>query len=174
MLRFNNEMSSGRRFSCIASLCLVIGIGVSGCGSGSGTTVQSIPLASVATLSPAGASAGTGAVTLNVKGADFVQGSTVNWNGNSRTTTFVSSTQLQAHIMAADLANVGKVPVTVVNSVGGASNAITFTISAATITFQSTRALDGTDAANTNNTTNIWSMNPDGSAQKPLTRLTAN
>jgi Tol biopolymer transport system component len=41
------------------------------------------------------------------------------------------------------------------------------------IAFLSTRALDGTDTANTNNTTNIWVMNADGSSPTHLTSLTA-
>lgn len=41
------------------------------------------------------------------------------------------------------------------------------------IAFASTRALDGTDNANTNNTTNIWVMNADGSSPTHLTTLAA-
>jgi Tol biopolymer transport system component len=41
------------------------------------------------------------------------------------------------------------------------------------IAFVSTRALDGTDTGNTNNTTNIWVMNADGSSPTHLTSLTA-
>lgn len=41
------------------------------------------------------------------------------------------------------------------------------------IAFQSARALDGSDAANVNQTLNVWLMNADGSGQTPLTKLTA-
>ncbi len=41
------------------------------------------------------------------------------------------------------------------------------------IVFDSARALDGTDAANSNGTRNIWIMNADGSSAAPLTKLTA-
>jgi Tol biopolymer transport system component len=41
------------------------------------------------------------------------------------------------------------------------------------IAFDSERALDGSDAANTNFTHNIWVMNADGSGATPLTKLTA-
>jgi Tol biopolymer transport system component len=77
--------------------------------------------------------------------------------------------------MAADLAAAGKVPVTVLNPApgGGSSNAVNFTVSAATIAFQSVRALDGSDALDTNGIQNIWMMNPDGSGAVPLTKLTA-
>jgi Tol biopolymer transport system component len=39
--------------------------------------------------------------------------------------------------------------------------------------YESGQALDGSDAANTNGTFNIWIMNSDGSNPKPLTNLTA-
>lgn len=41
------------------------------------------------------------------------------------------------------------------------------------IIFDSARALDGSDAANTNSTSNIWIMSADGSNATPLTSLTA-
>jgi Tol biopolymer transport system component len=41
------------------------------------------------------------------------------------------------------------------------------------IAFISTRALDGSDNANTNNTTNVWVMNANGSSPAHLTSLTA-
>jgi Tol biopolymer transport system component len=41
------------------------------------------------------------------------------------------------------------------------------------VAFSSSRALDGSDAANPNGTINIWVMNADGTAVRPLTKLTA-
>jgi len=41
------------------------------------------------------------------------------------------------------------------------------------IVFASARALDGSDALNTNSTQNIWVVNADGSSPTPLTKLTA-
>ena len=41
------------------------------------------------------------------------------------------------------------------------------------IAFTSSRALDGSDTLNTNFMVNIWVMNADGSAQKPVTKVTA-
>src|SRR5215467_16383271 len=41
------------------------------------------------------------------------------------------------------------------------------------IAFASRRALDGSDAANTNSAQNIWTVNADGTVAIPLTRLTA-
>jgi Tol biopolymer transport system component len=129
----------------------------------------------VTTISPNSAPAGALAFTLTVNGSNFLSGSQVNWNGNVRTATFISSSQLQAHILAADLASPGKVNVTVVNPApgGGSSGAATFTIAAETVVFQSSRALNGSDAAGTNFTANIWVMNPDGTGATALTKLTA-
>ncbi len=41
------------------------------------------------------------------------------------------------------------------------------------IAFDSSRALDGSDAANLNDVQNIWAVNVDGSGATPLTQLTA-
>ena len=85
------------------------------------------------TLSPSSATAGGSAFTLTVTGTNFINGSTVRWNGANRTTTFVSSTSLTAAITAADIATAGTAPVTVFNPTpgGGTSGALTFTINAA-------------------------------------------
>jgi Tol biopolymer transport system component len=173
---------NGDMTSTIAAALLVLmtSLGVAGCGSGTEATgPTTIPAPSITTLSPAGTSAGAVAFILNVKGSNFVQGSTVKWNGVSRATTFVSGGRLQAQIPAADLTAPGQVAVMVANPAPGPgnSNAAPFAIAAPRIAFQSPRALDGTDSANTNangfETSNIWVMNPDGSGQTPLTNLTA-
>ena len=79
-------------------------------------------------LSPSYATAGAAAFTLTVSGTNFVSGAKVRWNGTDRTTTFVSATQLQANILAADIAAAGTIPVTVLNPDGGLSNAVTFEV----------------------------------------------
>jgi Tol biopolymer transport system component len=163
----------------VAALVFLVCAGVSGCGSGSGPTPTptptSNPAPSVITISPTSAAAGAPAFTLTVNGSNFVPGSQVEWNGAGRTTTFVSSTQLQAHIMAADLATPGKASVTVVNAApgGGSSSAASFTVAVDTVAFASSRVLAGSNASGPNNTLNIWVMNTDGSGDRPLTFLTA-
>ena len=85
---------------------------VAGCGGGSGTTPPPTPTPTptpnpspaITTLSPASAAAGGAAFTLTVDGSNFVPASVVQWNGNSRTTTFVSASQLTAQILAGDIA----------------------------------------------------------------------
>jgi Tol biopolymer transport system component len=115
------------------------------------------------------------AFTLIVNGSNFLPASIVEWGGSSRTTTFVSSSQLKANIGAADVASAGKVAVTVVNPApgGGNSSAATFTIAPDTITFYSNRAFDGSNATNANAIFNVWVMNPDGSAATALDGLIA-
>src|SRR6266700_4070512 len=90
------------------------------------------PMPSITSLSPVSATAGTAAFTLTVNGSGFINGSVVNWNGSSRTTTYVSGTQLQAGIAAGDIASAGTAQVTVFNPApgGGTSGNAGFTINA--------------------------------------------
>ena len=94
---------------------------LSGCGSSSSAPPPppSNPVPSSYSLSPANAIAGGPAFTLTVSGNGFVQGSTVQWNGSSRTTTYSSVTQLTAAISAADIATTGTANVSVVNPAPG-------------------------------------------------------
>jgi IPT/TIG domain len=96
----------------------------------------------LASFAPSSKVAGEPTFTLTVNGSNFVSGATVRWNGQNRTTTFVSETQLTASIPAADIAAAGTASVTVQNPpkpgdewqnrVGGpVSNALTFTITGA-------------------------------------------
>jgi len=171
-----------------ALLAVSIVAGLAGCSSGSATpgptptptptpapTPTPNPTPTVGSISPSNAPAGALAFTLTVNGSNFLASSTVQWGGSSRATTFVSSSQLKANIGAADLASAAKVAVTVVNPApgGGASSPATFTVAPATVTFQSSRALDGSDAANTNSVANVWVVNPDGTGAAALTKLTS-
>ncbi|HKE05655.1 MAG TPA: IPT/TIG domain-containing protein, partial [Blastocatellia bacterium] len=95
-------------------------------------TISSQPNAvpTLTSLSPNSIPAGSAAFILAVNGTGFVPGAVVNWNGSPRATTFVSEKQVTAQIPAADVATQGAANVTVVNPApgGGASNALTFTI----------------------------------------------
>ena len=83
----------------------------------------------ISSISPTSATAGGGAFTLTVNGGGFVSGATVSFNGNARTTTFLSATQLTAAILAADIATAGTFNVVVANpAAGGTSNAVSFTV----------------------------------------------
>lgn len=126
-------MSIKRYVFCLVAI-IVTTVFIAGCsgvksaGSIGGTSNNPAP--AVASLSPSFTSEGGTAFTLTVGGTNFTSLSTVQWNGNARSTTFVSSTQLQAQIATADIATSGTVPVTVSTPApgGGTSSALTFTI----------------------------------------------
>jgi hypothetical protein len=93
-------------------------------------TILSSPSPTIASINPTAATAGAAGLTLTINGANFINGSNVRWNGNARTTTFVSGAQLTVAIPATDLATPGVASVTVFNPApgGGVSNALSFTI----------------------------------------------
>ncbi len=88
------------------------------------------PVPGITSLSPSSAVAAGPGFSLTVNGSNFVSGSVVNWNGSPRTTSFVSSTQLTATILASDIATVGNRTVTVFNPTpgGGTTSGLTFTV----------------------------------------------
>ena len=89
------------------------------------------PVPTISSLSPSSAVAGSAAFTLTVNGVGFVSGATVNLNGATKATTFVSNTQITAAILASDIASPGTANVTVANPAPtpGPSGAQVFTIS---------------------------------------------
>jgi len=91
-------------------------------------SLNPVPVAT--SLSPSSVMAGASALTLTVTGSRFLATSVVRWNGVNRPTTFVSATQLQASIGAADVAAAGTANVTVFTPApgGGTSNSLSFTI----------------------------------------------
>jgi hypothetical protein len=117
----------------ISTLCILAGCDGSGNRSGDGGNPSSHPAPTLTSLSPTSATAGGATFTLTANGSGFISASAVYWNGESRSTTFVSSTQLTAAISATDVANAGTAQVTVVNPApgGGTSAAVAFTISSA-------------------------------------------
>src|SRR5207247_3396076 len=112
-----------RRLSVLAGVLL--GILVTSFGS---ATAQNNPVPTLSSILPTTAAAGSGAFTLTATGTNFVAASVVRWNGSNRTTTFVSSTKLQAQILASDIAATGSASVTVFTPTpgGGTSAAKTF------------------------------------------------
>jgi hypothetical protein len=88
------------------------------------------PLPTITNINPTSATAGGVGFTLTVNGTNFVSTSKVRWNGTDRTTNYVSATQLQVSITAADIASAGTATVTVFNPTpgGGTSNGVTFTV----------------------------------------------
>jgi len=78
-------------------------------------------------LAPTSVTPGAGGFTLTVHGTGFIATSVVKWNGSARTTTFVSSSKLQAAISSLDVASAGSASITV-NSGGADSNTALFWI----------------------------------------------
>ncbi len=60
--------------------------------------------------------------TLHVYGANFVAGAVVNWNNRPRATTFVSAHELQAQILATDIASNAAGYISVTNPAPGGGN----------------------------------------------------
>lgn len=100
------------------------------------------PLPSLTSISPTHVTGGGAAFTLTVQGSNFVPNSVVRWNGSARTTTYVSSTELQAAILSSDLATGGEVDVTVLNPApsGGVTSAIAIQVSSFTLNATPTSA----------------------------------
>jgi serine protease len=94
------------------------------------TTMVNNPVPAITSLNPASRAPGSGAFSLIVNGSNFVAGSVVRWNGTDRMTTFGSSTQLSAGILAADVMTAGTANVTVFipGPGGGLSGVLVFTI----------------------------------------------
>jgi hypothetical protein len=109
-----------------------------GSGATSAAVVYTItnPAPTITSLSPTSATAGGPAFTLTVNGTGFVSDSIVNWKGSNRTTAYMSSTQLTAAILAADILSSGTATVTVSNPThgGGTSSTKNFTINKASQT----------------------------------------
>jgi hypothetical protein len=74
-----------------------------------------LPAPVVSSLTPVSAVEGTAGLTLTVNGSNFAQNAVVQANGSGLSTTFVSSTQLQASLPASALAEEGSFAVDVVN-----------------------------------------------------------
>lgn len=107
------------------------------------------PRPTIASIDPSTTPAEGDAFTLAVTGTGFVTGkSVVRWKGSDRVTTFVSSTEVTASILATDIEDEGGAAVTVFNPepIGGASNAVKFTITEAENPVPTLSALDPEEA----------------------------
>ncbi|MBZ5554703.1 MAG: putative Ig domain-containing protein [Acidobacteriia bacterium] len=88
------------------------------------------PVPSISSISPPSVSAGSATFTLTVNGSNFIGASMVQVNGNTRTTTFASSSQISAQIPSSDVTITGSLIITVFNPApgGGTSNSATLTV----------------------------------------------
>ena len=103
-----------------------------GGGSGSASFAVDYPVPVLDSISPNSAQGGSGGVTINATGGNFVPASTLQWNGRALATTYASASSLSASVPASDLANGGSATVSVVNPApgGGTSGTVTFAVSA--------------------------------------------
>ncbi len=94
------------------------------------------PVPALASLETDSAVEGSPDFTLTLHGSNFIHSSVVDWNGAPLATAYVSATELQALVPAADLADEGRANVTVFNPApgGGTSNVLTFTVLDAPLT----------------------------------------
>jgi outer membrane protein assembly factor BamB len=79
-------------------------------------TVTPIPTLALGKISPSQVSAGGSSFVLTAIGTGFKSTSSITWNGAALSTTYVSSTILQAQVTAAQIANTANVPITVSDS----------------------------------------------------------
>lgn len=90
------------------------------------------PDPAITSVAPSSIPAGSPATELTVLGSGFVPASSARWNGDPRTTVYVSATELRATLSAPDLAAMGSGTLKVRNPApgGGNSNTVTVTITA--------------------------------------------
>lgn len=93
-------------------------------------TYNATPAPALALISPSATAPGSAAFSMIVQGNNFQPNSVVRWNNSDRQTTYISGTQLQAQITAADVANAGTANVRVFTSGSAESAAASFKIEA--------------------------------------------
>ena len=95
----------------------------------SSTGTYATPPPQLTGLSPESVVAGSPNTTITLTGHNLTQATTVTWNNNSLTTTFVSDTEVQATIPAAALSSPTAAPLYVENSPGeGIANVLAFSV----------------------------------------------
>jgi hypothetical protein len=128
--------------SCSLSVLIITGCGGSGSSSGGtdkGGTPKNVP--AVNGIAPLSAGAGAPATTITAYGTNFVDGSSIVWNGTALASSCVDKDEravatcatagaLTATIPVADLAAPGTATVTVSNPGGGTSQSFQFKIAA--------------------------------------------
>jgi IPT/TIG domain len=98
-----------------------------GCGYGSHNYMNGNGMPQIMQLSPSNTPAGGPPFTLTIAGTGFGTDSIIYWGTTTRTTTYVSASQVTTDIMAGDIMNAGTEQV-YVHSGGANSNTMTFTI----------------------------------------------
>jgi hypothetical protein len=89
---------------CAAFVVSACGGGGGSSGAASNPTPANNPAPTISSVSPSSVQAGGASATVAVTGTNFLESSQVAWNGNARTTTYVSSTELQVSLTSTDIA----------------------------------------------------------------------
>lgn len=143
----SNATSTKQNLNATTGLWAVASTG----GASSQLYVNSVPLSQstgnplpiLNSTVPASIGSGGGALVIAINGSNFINGAVAYFNGMDRATTFISSTQLTARLLASDIAGVGTFPVTVMNPRGGSSTAAMFTVNPSIANFVPANALRG-------------------------------
>ncbi len=86
----------------------------------------------ISTTTPSSVTSGTPGFFLTVNGSNFQPGAVVYFNGNAVPTTYVNSSQVNAQVPASpSLSVLNPIPVYVLNSDGGTSNAVSIAVTSA-------------------------------------------
>jgi hypothetical protein len=104
------------------------------------------PVPTTTSISPASKTVGDPGFHLTVMGGNFTASSVVRFNGAPRATTYVSSSNLTAAILAGDLLSIGADNITVFNPApgGGTSNIQSFTVNPTTNPVPTTTSISPT------------------------------
>lgn len=88
------------------------------------------PVPAVLSMNPSILNAGSAGFLLTVNGNNFIPGSVIEWNGSALPTSYLSDTQLEAQVPAANVSASGFVGVSVMNPLpgGGVSSLLPFSI----------------------------------------------
>lgn len=131
------------------------------------TAVGNNPVPTLVSISPSSVTAGASTFTLTVTGSNFINSSTVKWNGSPLTTTYISGTQLTATVNSSLVGAAGTAGVTVFTTVpgGGTSGIINFTINPIGTTAKKF-LFDATKAETAGNAD--WVIDEDGSVPQRI------
>lgn len=86
-------------------------------------------VSTLSSINPNTTQEGSAAFTLTVMGTNFTSESLVLWNGRTKTTSYVSATELHAQIDVTDIAHASTIPVSVITG-AVVSSTVNFTITA--------------------------------------------
>jgi Glycosyltransferase WbsX/IPT/TIG domain len=110
-------------------ITLFLAPALAGCG-GASVPPSENPIPTVSAISPNSSTLAGPAFTLSVVGDNFINGSTLQWNGSALTTTVVSSQLITAQIPASNITAPGPYAISVSNPApgGGTSNSVSLAV----------------------------------------------